>query len=143
MHPWLSAIRHQYVAQYCPSGINMAVQHALIWLNAVHHASKWLSTVHHRTMHHGSMPAVHTLLCMCIRRQYGSMLCIRHQYIHCCAPGINVGSGVEFGPPLHLASNQSARINNHTIYSVCQISKVAACSSNKRWGDLDCTRWPF
>ena len=127
MHSWLNAIGHQYVAQCCASGINMAVQHALKWVNAVHHASKWLSTVDHRTVHRGS---VHQAP-------------IRHQYsiAHCCASGIYVGSGVEFGPPLFLASNQSASINNHTIYSVSDFQ--GSRSSKKRWGDLDCTRWPF
>ena len=53
VHPCLNAIRHQYVAQCCASGINMAVHHALIWLNVVHHAYTYnygsicLNDLHH------------------------------------------------------------------------------------------------
>ena len=76
VHPWPNAIRHQYVAQCCASGIKMAQFGSIVcimhqygqycasyikimaescapwlnsvhpWLNAVHQASIWLSTVH-------------------------------------------------------------------------------------------------
>ena len=73
-------IRHQYG---CASGINMAVHHALLWLNSVyhgsiwlnnlHHASVWLSTVHHASklwhnpVYHGSMLCIHSCS-VCIRK---------------------------------------------------------------------------
>ena len=76
VHPWLNAIRHQYVAQCCTSGINMALHHALI--NMAQCCASYINIT--QSQHHGSL--------MYIRHQYGSMLCIR---CHCgCASCINI-----------------------------------------------------
>ena len=86
VHPWLNAISHQYVAKCCASGINMAVHHAIIWLNAVHHASIILAQFASMIciMHQYGSVLCASMLCihgslMCIRDQYGSMPCTRHQ----------------------------------------------------------------
>ena len=100
VHPWLNAIRHQYLGQCCASGINMAVHYAHIWLNAVavHHALKWLNLAQyfpsciHMALYYASCskimaPMAHdqcssSTADWCasgINSICSSMLCIRHQ----------------------------------------------------------------
>ena len=71
-----NAIRHQYVAQCCASGINMA--HAVLGI---------ISCIKTMALSCAPMLCIHGSL-MSIRHQNGSMLCIRHQYG--CASCVNM-----------------------------------------------------
>ena len=85
LQAWLNAIRHQYVAQCCAPRLN-AVHWQLIdidrWmLNAVH----WQMCIRHQ---YGSMLCINVAVyhasiwldAVHLRHQYGFILCIRHQY---------------------------------------------------------------
>ena len=78
VHPWLNAIRHQYVAQYSASRINMAVHYMQLCINMAQCSASCI-----KMAQFGSV--------ICIVHLYGSVLCIMHQ--NCgsilCTPWLN------------------------------------------------------
>ena len=94
MHQWL------YANANCASGVNMAVYHALIWLNAVYDTPKmakliftqnlhqygsvlcFTSKLWFNPVHHGSMHASHSSAAQCYIRHYYVAQCWRASCIN-------------------------------------------------------------